>query len=179
MLIDTQSQTISFKIVYYGPSLSGKTTNLAWLSDYVRSQNPDAKPMRSLATRGARTLYFDYLSLNLGKIGHLNANFHLYTTPGQDQYEAVRRLVMSRVDAIIFVADSQYSQQQNNLRALIQRLGADHYPAIEACANQGQGVTLTLETTMQTLVKQVSKQLKIRKYKAFSLSKIPQQLSAV
>ena len=102
---------INFKIVYYGPGLCGKTTNLQHI--YTKT-NPDLKgKMISLATETERTLFFDFLPLALGQIRGFKTRFHLYTVPGQVFYNASRKLILRGVDGIVFVADSA----SNRLRA--------------------------------------------------------------
>ncbi len=104
-LINRASREISCKIVYYGPGLGGKTTNLRYIYDKV---SPDSKgQMISLATELDRTLFFDFMPLDLGTIQGYRTKFHLYTVPGQVFYNASRKLVLRGVDGVVFVADSQ------------------------------------------------------------------------
>ena len=104
-LINRASREISCKIVYYGPGLGGKTTNLRHIYEKV---SPDAKgQMISLATELDRTLFFDFMPLDLGTIQGYRTKFHLYTVPGQVFYNASRKLVLRGVDGVVFVADSQ------------------------------------------------------------------------
>ncbi|HEX7625041.1 MAG TPA: gliding-motility protein MglA, partial [Anaeromyxobacteraceae bacterium] len=103
--INYSSREINCKIVYYGPGLCGKTTNLQYV--YAKT-NPDAKgKMISLATETERTLFFDFLPLSLGEIRGFKTRFHLYTVPGQVFYDASRKLILKGVDGVVFVADSQ------------------------------------------------------------------------
>jgi hypothetical protein len=105
--INYSSREINCKIVYYGPGLCGKTTNLQYI--YNRT-NPEAKgKMISLATETERTLFFDFLPLSLGEIRGFKTRFHLYTVPGQVFYDASRKLILKGVDGVVFVADSQMS----------------------------------------------------------------------
>ncbi|MBL4689478.1 MAG: GTPase domain-containing protein, partial [Nannocystaceae bacterium] len=107
---------INCKIVYYGPGLCGKTTNLQYI--YTKT-NPEAKgKMISLATETERTLFFDFLPLSLGKIRGFSTRFHLYTVPGQVFYDASRKLVLRGADGVVFVADSQPSRTEANLESL-------------------------------------------------------------
>ena len=107
---------INCKIVYYGPGLCGKTTNLQYV--YNRT-NPDAKgKMISLATETERTLFFDFLPLSLGEIRGFKTRFHLYTVPGQVFYDASRKLILKGVDGVVFVADSQISRMEANIESL-------------------------------------------------------------
>ncbi len=104
------------KIVYYGPGLSGKTTNLQWVFEKIPSQSRGE--LISLATETDRTLYFDFLPINLGTIHGLATKFQLYTVPGQVFYNATRKLVLRGVDGIVFVADSQLAKMDENLESL-------------------------------------------------------------
>jgi len=110
--INYMAREINCKIVYYGPGLCGKTTNLQYI--YERT-NPDAKgKMISLATETERTLFFDFLPLSLGEIRGFKTRFHLYTVPGHVFYDASRKLILKGVDGVIFVADSQIEQLEAN-----------------------------------------------------------------
>ena len=110
--INYMAREINCKIVYYGPGLCGKTTNLQYI--YERT-NPDAKgKMISLATETERTLFFDFLPLSLGEIKGFKTRFHLYTVPGQVFYDASRKLILKGVDGVIFVADSQLERLEAN-----------------------------------------------------------------
>jgi mutual gliding-motility protein MglA len=110
--INYSSREINCKIVYYGPGLCGKTTNLQYI--YSKT-NPEAKgKMISLATETERTLFFDFLPLSLGEIRGFKTRFHLYTVPGQVFYDASRKLILKGVDGVIFVADSQLERLEAN-----------------------------------------------------------------
>ncbi len=114
--INYMAREINCKIVYYGPGLCGKTTNLQHI--YERT-NPDAKgKMISLATETERTLFFDFLPLSLGEIRGFKTRFHLYTVPGQVFYDASRKLILKGVDGVIFVADSQFERLEANLESM-------------------------------------------------------------
>src|SRR3954468_3099609 len=114
--INYSSREINCKLVYYGPGLCGKTTNLQYI--YGKTA-PDAKgKMISLATETERTLFFDFLPLSLGEIRGFKTRFHLYTVPGQVFYDASRRLILKGVDGVIFVADSQESRFEANVEAI-------------------------------------------------------------
>jgi len=114
--INYSSREINCKIVYYGPGLCGKTTNLQYI--YGKTA-PDAKgKMISLATETERTLFFDFLPLALGKIRGFRTRFHLYTVPGQVFYDASRKLILKGVDGVVFVADSQIERMEANLESL-------------------------------------------------------------
>ncbi len=115
-LVNFATREITCKIVYYGPGRSGKTTNL----QYVYSQVPDDRKGRmvSLATQTDRTLFFDFLPLDLGTISGFTTKFQLYTVPGQVYYNATRKLVLQGSDGVVFVADSQLRQLDENLESL-------------------------------------------------------------
>jgi signal recognition particle receptor subunit beta len=114
--INYLSREINCKIVYYGPGLCGKTTNLQYI--YTKT-NPEAKgKMISLATETERTLFFDFLPLALGEIRGFKTRFHLYTVPGQVFYDASRKLILKGVDGVVFVADSQIARMEANVESL-------------------------------------------------------------
>jgi len=114
--INYSSREINCKIVYYGPGLCGKTTNLQYI---YQKTSPEAKgKMISLATETERTLFFDFLPLSLGEIRGFKTRFHLYTVPGQVFYDASRKLILKGVDGVIFVADSQNERMDANVEAV-------------------------------------------------------------
>jgi signal recognition particle receptor subunit beta len=115
-LVNFTTREITCKIVYYGPGRSGKTTNL----HYIYGRVPDARRGRmvSLATQTDRTLFFDFLPIDLGLISGFSTRFQLYTVPGQVYYNATRRLVLQGSDGVVFVADSQARQLDENLESL-------------------------------------------------------------
>jgi len=115
-LVNFTTREITCKIVYYGPGRSGKTTNL----QYIYGQVPDDRKGRmvSLATQTDRTLFFDFLPLDLGMISGFTTKFQLYTVPGQVYYNATRKLVLQGADGVVFVADSQARQLDENLESL-------------------------------------------------------------
>ena len=114
--INYSSREINCKIVYYGPGLCGKTTNLQYIYEKT---NPQAKgKMISLATETERTLFFDFLPLSLGEIRGFKTRFHLYTVPGQVFYDASRKLILKGVDGVVFVADSQVERMEANIESL-------------------------------------------------------------
>jgi mutual gliding-motility protein MglA len=115
--INYAAREINCKIVYYGPGLCGKTTNLQWIYDKT---NPQAKgKLISLATETDRTLFFDFLPLDLGQVRGFKTRFHLYTVPGQVFYDASRKLILKGVDGVVFVADSQEARMEANAESLI------------------------------------------------------------
>jgi hypothetical protein len=115
-LFNYATKEITIKIVYYGPGLSGKTTNL----QFLHSAFDPAKrgKLLSLATEADRTLFFDFLPVELGKISEFSIRFQLYTVPGQVRYNATRKLVLKGADAVVFVADSQREMRQQNVESL-------------------------------------------------------------
>lgn len=113
--INYSSREINCKIVYYGPGLCGKTTNLQYI---FKRTNPEHRgKMISLATETERTLFFDFLPLSLGDIKGFKTRFHLYTVPGQIFYDASRKLILKGVDGIVFVADSQIERMDANIES--------------------------------------------------------------
>jgi mutual gliding-motility protein MglA len=114
-LVNYATREITCKIVYYGPGRSGKTTNL----HYIYGQVPEDRKGRmvSLATQTDRTLFFDFLPLDLGTISGFTTRFQLYTVPGQVYYQATRKLVLQGADGVVFVADSQARQLQENIES--------------------------------------------------------------
>ena len=114
--INYASREINCKIVYYGPGLCGKTTNLQFI--YNKTANEAKGKMISLATETERTLFFDFLPLALGEIRGFKTRFHLYTVPGQVFYDASRKLILKGVDGVVFVADSQEERFDANIESL-------------------------------------------------------------
>jgi hypothetical protein len=114
--INFAAREINCKIVYYGAGLGGKTTNLRWIFDQTVGQT--GGKMISLATETDRTLFFDFLPLDVGSIRGFKTRFHLYTVPGQVFYDASRKLILRGVDGLILVADSQAERLDANLEAL-------------------------------------------------------------
>jgi hypothetical protein len=114
--INYMAREINCKLVYYGPGLCGKTTNLQYIFERT---NPEHKgKMISLATETERTLFFDFLPLSLGEIRGFKTRFHLYTVPGQVFYDASRKLILKGVDGVIFVADSQVERMEANQESI-------------------------------------------------------------
>jgi len=114
--INYASREINCKIVYYGPGLGGKTTNLQCIYERTNPQNKGQ--LISLATETDRTLFFDFLPLDLGTVRGFRTRFHLYTVPGQVFYDASRKLILKGVDGVVFVADSQEARLDADLEAL-------------------------------------------------------------
>ena len=115
-MINYASREINCKLVYYGPGLGGKTTNLEHVYGKVAPETRGK--MVSLATETERTLFFDFLPVDLGTIRGFKTRFHLYTVPGQVYYDASRKLILRGVDGIVFVADSQTSRYDANIESL-------------------------------------------------------------
>ncbi len=114
--INYAAKEINCKIVYYGPGLGGKTTNLQHIFNKTA---PDRRgKMISLATEADRTLFFDFLPLDLGTIRGFTTRFHLYTVPGQVFYDASRKLILKGVDGVVFVADSQVDRMEANIESI-------------------------------------------------------------
>lgn len=142
MFINWQLRQINLKIVYYGPSLSGKTTNLEQIHEKI---DPSRRgELISLKTYADRTLYFDFLQLELGKINGLTPKIQLYTVPGQTFYEASRKLVLKGSDGVVFVADSGSNRMDDNIDSWndmgkqIESLGIDskELPMVIQCNKQ-------------------------------------------
>jgi mutual gliding-motility protein MglA len=114
--LNYSTREINFKIVYYGPGLSGKTTNIKTIYEKVKADNKGK--LVSLATETERTLFFDFFPLDLGTIKGYKVKFHLYTVPGQIYYSSSRKLIMKGVDGIVFVADSQRERFEANIESL-------------------------------------------------------------
>ena len=139
MFINWKLREITLKFVYYGPSLSGKTSSLQYIHSRTR---PDRRgELISLKTREDRTLYFDYMQFEMGEISGLKPRFNIYTVPGQVYYRGTRKLVLKGVDGIVFVADSQTKRLQDNVQAVkdlyedLEELGFDPWdvPLILQC----------------------------------------------
>jgi len=114
--INHNAKEIHCKIVYYGPSLGGKTTNLQWV--FQKSVAQEKSDLIELPTDVERTLFFDFLPMEIGEIRGFRTRFHLYTVPGQVVYDASRRLILKGLDGIVFVADSQAERMEENLASL-------------------------------------------------------------
>jgi hypothetical protein len=194
MFINWQLRELNLKIVYYGPALSGKTTNLEQIHHRVDPKR--RSELVSLKTHEDRTLYFDFLQLELGKISGLTPKIHLYTVPGQTYYEASRKLVLRGADGVVFVADSARSRLNDNLESwknmrshlasldmpvahlpLVVQFNKQDLPealpgdtlrnllkingrlTIESVAITGQGVFETFKTIVNSVVKNVQRQV--------------------
>ena len=114
--LNYSTREINFKIVYYGPGLSGKTTNIKYIYEKIKKDNKGK--LVSLATETERTLFFDFFPLDLGTIKDYKVRFHLYTVPGQIYYSASRKLILKGVDGLVFVADSQTERFEANIESI-------------------------------------------------------------
>lgn len=114
--INHNAKEIHCKIVYYGPSLGGKTTNIQWI--YHKISSPEKSELTSLNTDNDRTVFFDFLPIDIGEIRGFKTRFHLYSVPGQIRYDASRKLILKGIDGVIFVADSQEERKEENLESM-------------------------------------------------------------
>ena len=116
-IINQATKELQVKIVYYGPALGGKTTNLVKVHEHVQTANGQKGKLVSLATSSDRTLFFDFLPIEAMAIKGFKTKFQLYTVPGQVIYNTTRQLVLRGVDGIVFVADSQYEKMEENVKS--------------------------------------------------------------
>lgn len=116
-IINQATKELQVKIVYYGPALGGKTTNLVQVHDHVQTAEGQKGKLVSLATSSDRTLFFDFLPIEAVAIRGFRTKFQLYTVPGQVIYNTTRQLVLRGVDGIVFVADSQYEKMEENVKS--------------------------------------------------------------
>jgi signal recognition particle receptor subunit beta len=157
MYINWQSRELNLKIVYYGPALSGKTTNLMMIHANVDPQRRG--DLVSLKTREDRTLFFDFLQLELGLIGGLTPKIQLYTVPGQAYYEASRKLVLRGADGVVFVADSAEDRLRSNLQSwakMVEHLSVlgmpfNDMPLVIQCNKQDLSNALAPEVLVNTM----------------------------
>jgi mutual gliding-motility protein MglA len=117
-LINQETKELHCKIVYYGPALGGKTTNIRWVFQTTQENQERSKLIEFDMGTPERTRFFDFLPLDVGQIRGLKVRFHLYTVPGQVIYDASRRLILKNLDGIIFVADSQIDRMDENILSL-------------------------------------------------------------
>ncbi len=157
MYINWQSQELNLKVVYYGPALSGKTTNLEQIHARVNPQR--RSELVSIKTQKDRTLFFDFMQLELGKINNMTPKIHLYTVPGQSYYEASRRLVLRGADGVVFVADSSASRARRNIESwanmksqlLSFELSSSDFPIVLQLNKQDLPDAITTETLQRLL----------------------------
>ncbi len=114
--INYNAKEIHCKVVYYGPSLGGKTTNVQWI--YEKTSGNEKTDLMTIKNEVDRTVFFDFLPLSLGEIRGFKTRFHLYSVPGQVVYDANRKLVIKGLDGVVFVADSQKDRMEENLQSL-------------------------------------------------------------
>jgi signal recognition particle receptor subunit beta len=157
MFINWKLREINLKIVYYGPSLSGKTSSLQYIHQRTR---PDRRgELISLKTREDRTLYFDYMQFEMGEISGLKPRFNIYTVPGQVYYRGTRKLVLKGVDGIVFVADSQTKRLDENVEAIndlfedLEELGfvPEEVPLILQCNKRDLQEIMPVHTIKESL----------------------------
>lgn len=168
--VNYHTKEINCKIVYYGPGLGGKTTNIQYIYQKTSSQNKGQ--MITLNTENERTLFFDFLPLDLGEIRGFKTRFHLYTVPGQVFYEASRKLILRGVDGLVFVADSQVERMEANIES---------YHGLEKnLADQGYDITkvpIVMQWNKRDLpnivpVEDMQLQLNKRKFPAFEATAV-------
>lgn len=121
VLVNYADRKVNCKIIYYGAGESGKTTNLLYI--YNQLDSKIRSEMTSLEGLNERTLFFDFLSIDLGEIKGFNVDFSLYTVPGQIEYNAARKLILNGVDGIVFVADSRPEKREENMQSLSNLIG--------------------------------------------------------
>ena len=154
-IVDHATRLITCKLVYYGPGRSGKTTNLTHLHKALPSTQVGA--LTSLATRRDRTLFFDYLPVDLGSVGMYRVRFQLYTVPGQPYYRAIRQLVLQGADGVAFIADSQRHRWDDNIESLqdmhanLAELGVDARSLPMTMQYNKQDLPPSLAATVQEL----------------------------
>ena len=170
--INFAAREINCKIVYYGAGLGGKTTNLQFI--YQKTAEQQKGKMISLATETERTLFFDFLPLDLGSVRGFKTRIHLYTVPGQVFYDASRKLILRGVDGIVFVADSQQERMDANVEALdnlmdnlkehgydfnkipyVLQLNKRDLPNVLSVDDLGEGFTLTAQVSRQVSAERV------------------------
>jgi signal recognition particle receptor subunit beta len=168
--VNYHTKEINCKIVYYGPGLGGKTTNIQYIYQKTSAQNKGQ--MITLNTENERTLFFDFLPLDLGEIRGFKTRFHLYTVPGQVFYEASRKLILRGVDGLVFVADSQVERMEANLES--------YYGLEKNLADQGYDVSkvpVVMQWNKRDLpnlvpVEDLQMQLNKRKFPAFEATAV-------
>ncbi|MEJ2690205.1 MAG: GTPase domain-containing protein [Deltaproteobacteria bacterium] len=170
------TKEVQVKIVYYGPGRCGKTTNLEYINE--KYQHRIKTEMVSLKTHGDRTLFFDFLPFDIGKIKGYEVRIQLYTVPGQVKYNATRKLVLKGVDGVVFVADAQENQRQRNVESLnnlhenlvAYNLSVFSVPLVlqyNKMDLKEEGVKLL---TVETLQKDLNSKLKVPAYEASALT---------
>src|SRR5580700_2780974 len=160
-IINYASKEIQFKIVYYGPALSGKTTNLVYIHSRIAPAHRG--DLVSLATAADRTLFFDFLPLNALTLQGFKTKFQLYTVPGQVIYNSTRQLVLRSVDGVVFVADSQWDKTEENVASFrnLEHLLNNRkrrVQSFECIAGAGVNVFSTLDAVTQLLLHKFKKE---------------------
>ncbi len=171
-LIDLSKKEVHCKIVYYGPGRCGKTTNLLYI--YNAMNSAARGKMLTIETKGDRTLFFDLLPLNLGKVNGFDIRIQLYTVPGQTIYEATRKLVLKGVDGLVFVADSLKVRQNKNIESMddLRRnlrehnLGMNEIPIILQYNKRDLATTPIPTLTVEELEHDLNQELKTRGFEA-------------
>lgn len=157
MFINYGLGQIDLKIVYYGPGFSGKTTNLEWAHSHI---DPSLRSdILNLKTKEDRTIFFDFMQFEVGKIKGLTPKFNLYTVPGQDMYTVSRKIILNGVDGIIYVADSSPDRMRDNLFTMIDlvknlranKLQVENFPIILQYNKRDLPNALPVETLRKTL----------------------------
>src|SRR6266568_2167959 len=159
-IINQATKELQVKIVYYGPALGGKTTNLVQVHDHVQTAHGNKGKLVSLATSSDRTLFFDFLPIEAVAIKGFKTKFQLYTVPGQVIYNTTRQLVLRGVDGIVFVADSQYEKMEENVKSFSNleenlktlNIREVQAPAFSASAHKCEGVFETLNMITRLLL---------------------------
>lgn len=166
MFINAKLRELQIKLVYYGPALSGKTTNL----EQIHKRLPEKKrgELVSVKTRDDRTLFFDFMQMELNEVKGLKPKFKLYTVPGQSYYAATRKLVLRDVDGIVFVADSSVKRLAANRRAF-----TDMWTQLKEMGKQSQDIPFVLQCNKQDLPDAVDSVLLARFLKIPSTLNIP------
>lgn len=176
MFINMNTKEVQVKIVYYGPGRGGKTTNLEYINEKYKHRIKTE--MVSLKTHGDRTLFFDFLPFDIGKIKGYEVRIQLYTVPGQVKYNATRKLVLKGVDGVVFVADAQENQRQRNVESLnnlhenlvAYNLSVFTIPLVlqyNKMDLKDEGVKLL---TVETLQKDLNSKLKVPAFEASALT---------
>ena len=148
-LVNYAAREITCKIVYYGPGRSGKTTNLRFIHERLPAGR--AGRMVSLATEGDRTLFFDFLPVDLGVVAGFSTRFQLYTVPGQSYYASTRKLVLQGADGVVFVADSRRRQMEENIESF-----QDLHEHLAAHALDPRHVPIVLQYNKQDLPREIA-----------------------
>ncbi len=175
-LINPKKREVQVKLVYYGPGRGGKTSNLQYI--YNKYQNQIQGELTSVETHGDRTLFFDFLPLDIGKVKGYNVKMQFYTVPGQVKYKATRKLVLKGVDGVVFVADSMVLRQKLNIVSLkdlqenLSTLDKDIFniPLVIQYNKRDLGEQGIKLLPIETLEKNLNRQLKVPYFEASAVS---------